>query len=134
MKVVLYKVGRNLNRAYRTAEAFGVSEIILVECSAKIKGNLFKAAWRVDVSESEYIPTRNALALETFYPDMLDSVDWSKVDYIVIGGETSGLPHSTKFEQMARIPMQGKISGLTVEAALAIALYEWRQNDTLIRT
>jgi len=134
MKVVLYKVGRNLNRAYRTAEAFGVSEIVLVECNAKIKGNLFKATGRVNVSKNEHLPIHNALALETFYHDALDLVDWSTVDCIVIGGEASGLPRSTKFSQMAKIPTQGKISGLTVEAALAIALYEWRRYDPHKRT
>lgn len=135
MKVVLYRVGRNLNRAYRTAEAFGVSDIILVQCNTEIKGGLFRAKGRVAIQKADVLQTKGALALETFYKDQLNSVDWSTVKYIIIGGETSGLPHSVRFEQAATIPMVGKVSGLTVEAALAIALYEWRQNyDTYTRT
>lgn len=134
MKVVLYKVGRNLNRAYRTAEAFGISDIILVECDTKLKGNLFRSKGQVAIQELDTLPIQGALALETFYKNKLGQTDWSTVDFIVIGGETSGLPRSMKFEQMARIPTIGKISGLTVEAALAIALYEWRRNDPHTRT
>jgi len=132
VKVVLYKVGRNLNRAYRTAEAFGVSDIILVECNAKLKGNLFQSKGQVSIHETDTLPTQGALALETFYTNMLNQTDWSIVDFIIIGGETSGLPCSIRFEQMVRIPTIGKISGLTVEAALAIALYEWRQSSSRI--
>lgn len=127
MKVVLYRVGRNLNRAYRTAEAFGVSEIVLVECSASLTGNLFRAKDRVILSKADVLPAQNTVAFETFYNDAISTTDWGSVNFIVIGGETSGLPRSIRFEQMVKIPTVGHVSGLTVEAALAIALYEWRK-------
>lgn len=131
MNVVLYKVGRNLNRAYRTSEAFGVSELMLLECAGVLTGNLFSANDRVHIRHISEWPSPNGLlALETFYQSTIFDVDWSTVNTILIGGETSGLPRITKAQQCATIPMFGNISGLTVEAALAIALHEWRKNDT----
>lgn len=129
MDVLLYRVGRNLNRAYRTAEAFGVARILLLECpGALLSGNLFKAVNRVDlVSVTDWPCSHGLLALETFYTHSIESVDWSEVTTLVIGGESSGLPRKLESAQRAKIPMIGAVSGLTVEAALAIALYEWRR-------
>jgi len=135
MKVLLYRVSRNLNRVYRTAEAFGIEEILLLECRGTLQGNLFKAKERVILTEVNKFPLSETLALETFYRNSIYDVDWNKVSILVLGGETSGLPYTKKFVQMARIPMIGKVSGLTVEASLAIALYEWRKyHDTFTRT
>lgn len=129
MKVLLYKVGRNLNRVYRTCEAFGVPEIELLDCNAKLSGNLFRAAGRVRVRNiDDWPPPSGMLALETCYPNSIYTVDWRWVSMIVIGGETQGLPtRSLVAEQKVYIPMIGRVSGLTVEAALAIVLYEWRR-------
>ena len=125
MKVMLYRVGRNLNRAYRTCEAFGVDELELLECDAKIVGNLFRAKDRVMVSVVESFPLPNGLlALETSYLTLLSMVDWTRVDTILLGGESYGLP-CIRAEQKAHIETVGLISGLTVEATLAIALYQW---------
>jgi len=134
MDVLLYQVGRNLNRAYRTCEAFGVSTLKLLDCSGWLRGNLFKSAERVIVKNVTEFDVVSVMALETFYLDSIYDVDWEKVKTIIIGGETSGLPRHTRFDQQAKIPMIGNISGLTVEAALAIALYEWRRNDPYERT
>lgn len=128
MKVFLYRVGRNLNRAYRTCEAFGVFRLELLDCNAKIGGNLYKAAGRVEVVRVyEWPSPGGALALETFYADSIYHVAWDMVETIIIGGETTGLPRSFQAQQTARIPMVGHVSGLTVEAALAVALYEWQR-------
>ncbi len=134
MRILLYRVGRNLNRAYRTAEAFGVSEILLLESpQAYLSGNLFRAKGRVQLTPIETWPAPTGLlALETYYSLPLWDVKWSLVDTIVIGGETGGLPRRLIAEQKAKIPMWGEVSGLTVEAALAIALYEWRRNNDRI--
>jgi tRNA G18 (ribose-2'-O)-methylase SpoU len=131
MDVVLYGVGRNLNRAYRTAEAFGVNRLLLLNCGgALLSGNLFKAKDRVDLVTIEDWPKPyGLLALETFYTHSIESVDWSETTTIIVGGETSGLPRQLDAAQKARIPMIGAVSGLTVEAALAIALWEWRRNE-----
>lgn len=126
MVVYLYRVGRNLNRAYRTAEAFGVSRIVLIECSAPLQGHLFGAAGRVDVTVGSLPSPTGLLALETTYKTPLRSIDWQLVEGILIGGETAGVPRGRISEFQVVIPTVGQVSGLTVEAALAIALWEWR--------
>lgn len=128
MEVYLYGVGRNLNRAYRTCEAFGVTQLHLIKCNSKLSGNLFKAAGYVNVSVSGFPSSSGLLALETHYTTPLFEVDWSAIKNLIIGGETLGLPKTLSAEYQATIPMLGKISGLTVEASLAIALYEWSKN------
>ena len=125
--VALYRVGRNLNRAYRTCEAFGVEEMRLIRCTGVLTGHLYGASGRVHMREVGDFPACGGLALETWGDTPLRAVDWANVEWIVIGGETSGLPRGIAMPS-ARIDMQGNVSGLTVEAALAIALYEWRQS------
>ena len=51
-KVALYKVGQNLNIAYRTAEFFEVSKLLLCECNAKLTGNLFKSKDNVTIEDA----------------------------------------------------------------------------------
>lgn len=124
MTVWLYRVGRNLNRCYRTCEAFGIEQICLVECPPVSVGNVFAARGRVIVSERVVLPEAlGVLALETHYVERLRDVEWCTVRSIVLGGESSGLPRRVRADQTARIPTVGRVSGLTVEAALAIALY-----------
>jgi tRNA G18 (ribose-2'-O)-methylase SpoU len=127
VKVFLYRVGRNLNRAIRTCEAFGVKEIGLIECKGSyLKGNLFSAKGKVELKTLSEIPPMNILALETFFPTALWEVDWREIDGAFIGGETEGLPRRTVATVRGRIPQPGR-TPLTVEAALAIALYEWQR-------
>lgn len=123
-RVLLYRVGRNLNRTYRTCASFGIAELALLECDARLSG-LFSAAGKVSVTAVDDWPKpETCLALETHYTTPLAVVDWGRVETIVLGGETGGLPRTVRFGQMARIPTAAGPS-LTVEAALAVALYEW---------
>jgi hypothetical protein len=62
--------------------------------------------------------------METCHEGAAWDVDWSRVSTVLIGGETDGLARSAPAAQQARIPMRGRVSGLTVEAALAVVLYE----------
>lgn len=128
-EVWLYRVGRNLNRAYRTAEAFGCRKLVLVECNARLSGNLYQAAGRVEVATAESLPARDILALETWGEIPLHAAE-KQTRRILVGGETSGLPRRLPGIRTARIPMTGQVSGLTVEAALAIALYHFSQETT----
>lgn len=123
-RVILYNVNRNLNRSYRTCEAFGIPEIQLIKCENKIKGNLFKAKNKVKIIESEKIVTNNMIAFETTGKKEITQVNWDNIDTVFIGGETGGIPKNLNCE-IYKIPQIGEISGLTVEAALAIILYEW---------
>ena len=132
MNVLLYRVGRNLNRAYRTAEAFGIDKIQLLGCNYLLSGNLFAATDRLEIETvTDWPQPAGLVALETFYQHNIEGVDWSVVTTIVIGGETDGLPRSLDAAQKVQVPMIGRVSGLTVEAALAIALWEWRRNDCI---
>lgn len=128
MNVLLYRVGRNLNRVYRTAEAFGVEKLFLLDCAGELRGNLFRALNRIQIEHVTTFPVTSVLALETYYVSSIYTVDWSSINTIIVGGETSGLPRGQRFEYEAKIPLCGAVSGLTVEAALAIALYEWRKH------
>lgn len=135
LKVVLYNVGRNLNRAYRTCFSFGVSEMILVGKSDdrsiewELKGNLFQAKDRVKISRVNEMPDiSKAVALENYYSFPLWRVDWREVDTLLIGGESSGLPKNINPLYKATIPTLEKFC-LTVEAALAIGLYAWSTSN-----
>jgi tRNA G18 (ribose-2'-O)-methylase SpoU len=121
LTVYLYRVGRNMNRAIRTCEAFGITDLRLVECAAGKLGNLYGASGRVQISSADELPPCGTW-LEVGRGRPLSEVIWNDVSTLVVGGETAGLPaHS--FVDWTHIPMTGKVSGLTVEAALAIALY-----------
>lgn len=122
-KVVLYKVGRNLNRVYRTVEAFGIPELQLIECSGEVRGNLYAAKNKIKIIKNESMP-KNIIAFETNGKKEITEIDFENISSILIGGETVGIP--TWFQgEIYKIPQIGNISGLTVEAALAIILYEW---------
>lgn len=129
MEFYFRKVGRNLNRVYRTLEFFGIKNMYLVECNTKIKGNLFKATGAVDLISLPNIPDDlETVYLETDGIIALESFDFSKIKNIVIGGESESLPKS-KLAYRVKINGVGKVSGLTVEAALSIVLYElYKQN------
>jgi len=121
--VCLYHVGRNLNRCYRTCEAFGITDMLLFDCG-ELTDNLYGARDRVRLNRSAPWPSSDAtLCLETNASVSIRSVDWS---HVAIGGETQSLSRNKNpAAQWAKIPTTGNVSGLTSEAALAIALYEW---------
>lgn len=129
MRVSLYRVGRNLNRAVRLCEAFGVGRLELVDCDgARVEGNLYSAAGRVEVVQAEAVPdlpTTVALDLPGRGVVPIETVDWSGVECLCCGGETAGLPRLEQ-AQRAYLRMFGEQHELTVEAALAIGLWQWR--------
>jgi len=133
--VTLYRVGQNLNRAVRLCEAMGVGRMECIEChGAYIGGNLYAATGRVIIEHLTEWPILSrrdvALVLSNQQPDLtVSDVKWRDVRRIICGGETDGLPRLTGPIRVA-IPMFGKQREHTVEAALAIALWEWRR-DTL---
>lgn len=124
-KVVLFNVGRNLNRAYRTVEFFGIKNLDLCKCeTAKLTGNLFAAKDRVFITEINDLPTgENVVLFETDGDQSIYNTDLTKFDTFVFGVESIDLPKSNKSKRVV-IPKIGNISGLTVEAALAIVLFE----------
>lgn len=123
-KIVLSHVGRNLNRAYRTAEAFGIQEILLHNCTGIVSGNLFKSKGRVEIKEINGISDlSNAVYFETDGDINIEDFDFTNIEHLVFGGETRSIPKSIEGIRI-KIPTIGMISGLTVEAAIAITLHE----------
>lgn len=121
MRVVLYRVGRNLNRANRTCEAFGIGVMDLVRCDARLSGRLYGADGGVVVRTSLTFPEGSeVLALDTWAESPLSEVAWGGVGVLLLGGETSGLPRRLRkvVGQVARIPTVGRCSGLTVILSL----------------
>lgn len=130
LRVLLWRVGRNLARAYRTAEAFGAGALELLECAGAVHGPLYSSRGRLDVIRlDEWPELSSAVLLEPQYPTDIRSVDWSRVDRVVLAGESATLPAGLAAGWRCRIPMYGGARQLTVEAALAIALYEWRRSS-----
>lgn len=124
MTVVLYRVGRSLNRAYRTAACFGAIEMLLWECSGTLRGGLYSAAGAVRVTSVEGPPAGAGVGLSARRGVEIAQIDWGGVEWIAVGGETDGLPASLVC-RWARIETEHSLC-LTTEAAVAIALREWR--------
>jgi len=131
MEVWLVGVGRNLNRSVRTCASFGVQDLYLLRCDGwRIRGNLYSATGRVHIhEESSSPPKAGTLAFETTYTTLIADIDWNEIKRIVVGGETCGVK-GVDAEYKALIPC-GPPS-LTVEAALAVILYEWSSHVTQI--
>ena len=137
MKVYLYNVGRNLNRAFRTCFSFGINELILIGNSAdrsiqwELKGHLYAAKDAVKITEQKDLPDLSqTVGLENYYVTPIESICWEGLDSILIGGESTGLPKGISPKIQATIPTINSFC-LTVEASLAIALYEWRRKCLL---
>jgi len=123
--VILIGVGRNLNRAIRTCYSFGVYDIYCLNCTAKIKGDLYSAAGKVRLHEIKSLDLFNLehiLGLEkTKSLPFLQRRLFEDIKYIAVGGESVTL-RQKEFPRMARIATANNLC-LTAEAALAIALY-----------
>jgi hypothetical protein len=139
MTVTLYRVGRNLNRVVRLCEANGVERLECVECNgAHLAGNLYSAAGRVELVGVPALTTEGKGAIALVPPchkhdATFPHVAWRGVQRIFCGGETHGLPVIPGATRVA-IPMFGVQSEYTVEAALAIALWEWQRYRMQPRT
>lgn len=126
--VVLHGVGRNLARAYRLCSSFSIKKLLLHECKEIIKGNLYRATNTVTIETIDHLPepSSSVLWLDRQGKKNISMVDWLSVYTIVIGGETCGLPIKHKHRQDAvRIHQNDDRTELTVESALAIALFLW---------
>lgn len=129
-RIILYRVGRNLNRVVRTTAAFGVPRLTLIACDdSKLGGNLYGAKGRVTIDHAaglEVVEPRVTIALETGSTRRVETVAWDGVSTLLLGGETSGLPRTLNLSYATIGMAPTGVSGLTVEAALAVALHQWR--------
>lgn len=123
MDIVLYRVGRNMNRAYRACHAGGVSRLVAVECSGEVSGALYSATDAVELARSEEVPhTPGTAYLEVDGDVPVEWVDWTGVDRLVVGGESTTLPRAWRGYGRIRLPQHGALCH-TVEAAVSVALY-----------
>jgi len=123
-EVVLHGVGRNLARSYRLCASFGIPTLKTHECTGQLAGNLYSAADTVIARSIDVLPdpSQETIWLDQSGSIRLRDVDWLSVRRIVVGGESCGLPPGGG--DRVRIDHQNKLE-LTVESALAIALYAW---------
>lgn len=121
MNIYLYKTGRNLNRCVRACHSFGLNTLNLVECDESyLKGNLFSS--KVNLVMNTLPPNKGTLIVEKNGVSPLHTIDWSKIENIVIGGENVTVPLKIGMYS-ARIKTYNNLC-LTTEAALNIVLYE----------
>jgi len=121
LTVVLLGVGRNLNRAARTCHSFGVDRLVAVDCPGAISGGLYSATGKVEVSRPDAVPDmRLGVAAEVDGDVDAGDLDWSRVDHLLLGGESMTLPHVDCLARV-RIATPNPLC-LTVEGALAALL------------
>ena len=128
-QIYLYKVFNNLNRCYRTCEFFGIKKLNLIECGNKLFGNLFKSKNNVSIEILNNLPyNKNTIYFETDGDISIFDINLNDYDNYVFGGESNNLPKNKNIKRVY-IPKIGNISGLTVESALTIVLYEVMKNE-----
>ena len=132
MQVILYNVRRNLNRVYRLCYSFGVEKILVVNkilSDSSIRGNLFSAKGQIKVQYLNSMPPlETTVALENYHKNPIENISWHGIEYILIGGETLGLPRSIAPAIKATIKTPNNLC-LTVDSSLSIALHEWRKHN-----
>lgn len=132
----------NVPKIFRSAEAFGVHSVHMIEVGpfdpAPAKGG-FKhvpARWW-----DAFNPCRRALESEGFElvaltpdaTDLLHRIDLPARTAFVLGHELGGLSEETRASpglRLARLPQWGELDSLNVAVAASLALYEFvRQRD-----
>lgn len=121
----------NLGALLRSAEAFGISKVILTkECASPFLPKALKAAsnatFRVNLAATgslKEIQIENAYGLDMEGED-LTSFKWPKDVHLILGEEGQGLPETLKIKRL-KIPMAGKIESLNATVAASIAFYSY---------
>jgi len=142
LKVILEDIHdpHNVNAIYRSCEAVGVMDVILLYINEKfpeIKFNSSASAYKwIDLHEFsnplKIIPKLKdegyqiySLTLDEQAETIYD-IDWTKPSVIIVGNEHSGVSKKTQelSTQNLYIPMNGIIESLNVSVATAVTLYE----------
>jgi 23S rRNA (guanosine2251-2'-O)-methyltransferase len=130
----------NLGAVIRTAEACGVSGIVVPE---RHSAPLSTAVAKASAGASAYVPvvrvTNIVAALDQLKErglwvvgvDMAGAQEWTGFDYtapvaLVFGGEHRGIRRLVRehCDALVRIPMLGKIASLNISVAAGVVLYE----------
>ena len=137
----------NLGAIIRTAEAAGVHGIIIPERRAV---GLTGTVAKVSSGAIEYVPVARVVNLNNAIKTLKENNIWVigidqdgkrsfiEIDFklptaLVIGGEGKGISRLVKenCDEVASIPMKGKISSLNASVAAAVTMYEvLRQRST----
>jgi TrmH family RNA methyltransferase len=136
----------NIGTIVRTAEAMGVSTIILLEDSCqKFNRKLIRAAmgsfFRVDIYHKmafnavyEQCKGQNFKFLSTNMEGReLFNFNFPEKCAIVLGQEGQGVAENiiNKSDNIVSIPMKGHLESLNVAASAAMCLYEWAKQDSI---
>lgn len=123
----------NLGALLRSAEAFGVTQVILTqECCSPYLPKAIRASsgasFRLELLRAG--PLEKIEKLDGFSLDMngadIGQLEWPKNLYLVLGEEGRGVPANLKLRPLS-IPMQGNIESLNATTAAAIAMYSYAQ-------
>lgn len=130
----------NMGTIIRTAEAFGVKDIIIVKGSVNpfspkviraSAGGVFAADVYL-VDENELIKWKdhscfNWVALTTGGGEDIRSFIWEKRSALILGNEAHGISDTllSRVDSRVGIPMIGKAESLNVAVSAGIALYEY---------
>lgn len=125
----------NLGALIRSAEAFGVSRVILTrECASPYLPKALKAAslstFRVKLCSTGSIQELNlseALGLD-LDGEEVSCFAWPKDAHLILGEEGQGLP-STLAVKRLKISMSGQVESLNATVAAALAMYSYRQQS-----
>jgi len=125
----------NVGTLIRTADAFGAAVALSDGCADPTSPKALRASagsiWRVPLGRFKLCvdSTQTRVALEAHQGRPLASVDLSGRVAFLLGAEREGLPGDVERDLDAWIPIAGAES-LNVAASGAIALYEWRRQQT----
>lgn len=130
----------NLGTMFRTAEAAGVSGIIMSRETVDIynpktvrstMGSIFRVPFLYTDSMKEIIEDMRRRSIAVYAAALHHSLCYTEADYkkgcaILIGNEGKGLRQETveAATQALSIPMQGKVESLNASVSAAVLLYE----------
>ena len=137
----------NAGTILRTAEAAGVSGVILTEGSVDLynpkvirstMGCIFRMPHLVVASAEELLPELRAAGITTYAAHLGGSIPHFEGDYtggtaFFIGNESRGLSDelSGKLDVLMKIPMSGKVESLNAAMAAGILMYEAKRQRTV---
>lgn len=137
----------NAGTILRTAEAAGVSGVILTEGSVDLynpkvirstMGCIFRMPHLVVKSADELLPELRAAGITTYAAHLRGSISHFEGDYtggtaFFIGNESRGLSDelSGKLDVLMKIPMSGKVESLNAAMAAGILMYEAKRQRTV---
>jgi TrmH family RNA methyltransferase len=124
----------NIGTLLRTAEAFGAAVALSDRCADPTSPKALRASagsiWRVPLGDWASAGLgRTQVALVAHGGRPLGELDLSGPVAFLLGAEREGLPDEVDRDAEATIPIRGAES-LNVATAGAIALYEWRRQQS----